>query len=89
MLASWEHQSPIPPTHTPPHLTQDLFVTDGTTPTDASGNAILKDIGMYLRDTFKSHFKDQADIKYIDPSYLIRWGGVLGVGWGGAGWGER
>jgi hypothetical protein len=28
---------------------------------------------MYLRDTFKAHFKDSADIKFIDPSYLIRW----------------
>lgn len=32
----------------------------------------LQDIGMYLRDSFKAFFKDQADIKYIDPSYLIR-----------------
>jgi hypothetical protein len=30
---------------------------------------------MYLRDAFKGHFKDKADIKFIDPSYLIRCGG--------------
>ncbi|KIZ06380.1 hypothetical protein MNEG_1567, partial [Monoraphidium neglectum] len=39
---------------------------------DKQGYAILKDIGVFLRDTLKGHFKDQADIKYIDPSYLIR-----------------
>eukprot|EP00891_Asterochloris_glomerata_P002507 jgi/Astpho2/2507/e_gw1.00048.51.1_t len=39
--------------------------------TDASGNPILKDSGIWLRDSIKKRFKD-ADIKYIDPSYLIR-----------------
>ncbi|KAI8462809.1 MAG: phosphofructokinase domain-containing protein [Monoraphidium minutum] len=39
---------------------------------DKQGYAILKDIGLVLRDVFKARFKDQADIKYIDPSYLIR-----------------
>lgn len=39
--------------------------------TDASGNPILKDIGLYMRDQVKAHFKD-ADVKYIDPSYIIR-----------------
>jgi hypothetical protein len=31
-------------------------------------------VGIYLRDAFKAHFKDKgkADVKYIDPSYLIR-----------------
>ncbi|KIZ06337.1 hypothetical protein MNEG_1619 [Monoraphidium neglectum] len=53
---------------------QDLFCKEGVAPTDASGNAILKDVGIYLRDAFKAHFKDKgkADVKYIDPSYLIR-----------------
>ncbi|KAI8467582.1 MAG: phosphofructokinase family protein [Monoraphidium minutum] len=56
---------------------QDLFNKEGGGGTDASGNAILKarpggDIGVCLRDAFKARFKDQADIKYIDPSYLIR-----------------
>ncbi|KAI8470369.1 MAG: phosphofructokinase family protein [Monoraphidium minutum] len=51
---------------------QDLFAAGGSHATDASGNAILDDIGIFLRDSFKAHFKDQADIKYIDPSYLIR-----------------
>lgn len=39
--------------------------------TDASGNPILKDIGTYLRDQCKMEFKG-VDIKYIDPSYMIR-----------------
>ncbi|KAI8464851.1 MAG: phosphofructokinase family protein [Monoraphidium minutum] len=39
--------------------------------TDASGNPILKDIGLFMRDALKSHFK-KGDIKYIDPSYIIR-----------------
>ncbi|KAI8474291.1 MAG: phosphofructokinase family protein [Monoraphidium minutum] len=39
--------------------------------TDASGNPILKDIGLFMRDALKAHFK-QGDIKYIDPSYIIR-----------------
>ena len=39
--------------------------------TDASGNPILKDIGIHLRDAFKKEFKG-IDVKYIDPSYMIR-----------------
>ena len=43
--------------------------------TDASGNPILQDIGPYIRDAIKAHFKStgsHADVKYIDPSYIIR-----------------
>ncbi|KAF8067362.1 PFK5 [Scenedesmus sp. PABB004] len=53
---------------------QDLLEDDSIANnhgTDASGNPILKDIGMFLKAGFKAHFKD-ADIKYIDPSYIIR-----------------
>lgn len=52
---------------------QDLLENDaaGQHGTDASGNPILKDIGMFLKAELKQHFKD-ADIKYIDPSYIIR-----------------
>ncbi|KMZ65243.1 6-phosphofructokinase [Zostera marina] len=42
---------------------------------DASGNAVLADIGVYLQQKIKNHFKDigdHADIKYIDPTYMIR-----------------
>ena len=52
---------------------QDLMSgANGGAPTDASGNAILRDVGMHLRDAFKAHFKGEADVKYIDPSYIIR-----------------
>ena len=38
---------------------------------DASGNPILKDIGLWLKQEMKKRIP-QADIKYIDPSYMIR-----------------
>ena len=43
--------------------------------TDASGNAKLGDIGLYLKDRINWHFAAQnieLNLKYIDPSYLIR-----------------
>ncbi len=42
---------------------------------DASGNTKLGDIGIYLKDRITSYFKSigmQANLKYIDPSYIIR-----------------
>jgi len=42
---------------------------------DASGNARYEDIGVFLRDRIKLHFADrklQLNLKYIDPSYVIR-----------------
>lgn len=42
---------------------------------DASGNVKLGDIGVFLRDEIKAHFKRQQrpiTVKYIDPSYIIR-----------------
>jgi 6-phosphofructokinase 1 len=42
---------------------------------DASGNTKLQDVGIYLRDAIKTHFKARGfehSIKYIDPSYSIR-----------------
>jgi hypothetical protein len=50
---------------------QDILQTTGEQPKDLSGNPILLDSGVWLRNQIKSHFKD-ADLKYIDPSYLIR-----------------
>lgn len=38
--------------------------------TDASGNPILKDIGLFLRAAFRKQI--DCDLKYIDPSYMIR-----------------
>ena len=49
---------------------QDILAS-GAHDTDLSGNPILKDVGLWMRSELKSHFKD-ADIKYIDPSYMIR-----------------
>ena len=42
---------------------------------DASGNVMYGDIGRYLRDQMRSHFKAKGielNLKYIDPSYTIR-----------------
>ncbi|MCF0237857.1 MAG: ATP-dependent 6-phosphofructokinase, partial [Sphaerochaetaceae bacterium] len=42
---------------------------------DASGNAVLNDIGVYLKDKIKEYFKNEnmtVNVKYIDPSYIIR-----------------
>ena len=41
---------------------------------DASGNKLLDDIGVYIKDELKTYFKGKRDInlKYIDPSYMIR-----------------
>ena len=47
---------------------QDLLAT-GEQRTDASGNPILKDVGVWLKDQMKAHMKD-VDVKYIDPSAL-------------------
>jgi 6-phosphofructokinase 1 len=43
--------------------------------TDASGNARLGDIGIFLREEISAHFAGKGielNLKYIDPSYLIR-----------------
>lgn len=48
---------------------------DDSTARDASGNAKLQDIGVYLKQRINEHFKSigsKAGLKYIDPSYLIR-----------------
>lgn len=42
---------------------------------DASGNMLHADIGIFLRDRITRHFKERGielNLKYIDPSYLIR-----------------
>ena len=43
--------------------------------TDKSGNAKLKDIGVFLRERITEHYKRsnrEVTLKYIDPSYIIR-----------------
>ena len=42
---------------------------------DASGNARLGDIGLFLKEKITSYFKQtgmEINLKYIDPSYIIR-----------------
>ncbi|MEO0278887.1 MAG: ATP-dependent 6-phosphofructokinase, partial [candidate division WOR-3 bacterium] len=42
---------------------------------DASGNRVLGDIGLFLRDQIRQYFKSigmAINLKYIDPSYTIR-----------------
>jgi 6-phosphofructokinase 1 len=52
---------------------QDLFEATGER--NASGNIKYGDIGVFLRDAIKDHFKRvgmEISLKYIDPSYTIR-----------------
>jgi 6-phosphofructokinase 1 len=43
---------------------------------DASGNVVLGDIGIFLKNALNEHFKKvvkkEISLKYIDPSYLVR-----------------
>jgi len=53
---------------------QNLF-KDQEKKFDPSGNIILQDIGLFLKDKIKQWFKEKniiISIKYIDPSYIIR-----------------
>ncbi len=53
---------------------QDL-IADGGKGLDASGNQLHSDIGLFLKDRIAVHFKQrkiELNLKYIDPSYLIR-----------------
>lgn len=53
---------------------QDLIPKSNET-TDASGNKLHADIGLFLKDRVIAHFKErkiELNVKYIDPSYLIR-----------------
>ena len=52
---------------------QDILAE--TAERDASGNIRYVDIGLFLRDRIKAHFSQtgrQVELKYIDPSYIIR-----------------
>ena len=56
---------------------QHLFDEDTNTPpsTDQSGNARLRDVGILLRDRINEYLRlmdFSFNLKYIDPSYLIR-----------------
>jgi len=52
---------------------QNLFAGSGGK--DASGNVLLCDIGVFLKEKIAAYFKEQkipVNMKYIDPSYIIR-----------------
>lgn len=53
---------------------QDL-IPDAQRGTDASGNQIHADIGLFLKERINRHFREkntEVNLKYIDPSYIIR-----------------
>ena len=53
---------------------QNLF-DEQDTKYDPSGNIVLKDIGLFLKDKISQWFKAKdipISLKYIDPSYMIR-----------------
>jgi len=49
---------------------QDILASKSTK-TDASGNPILEDVGIWLKNQIKANIKN-TDVKYIDPTYMIR-----------------
>ncbi|KAD4384835.1 hypothetical protein E3N88_25003 [Mikania micrantha] len=56
---------------------QELLAQSNSNPAkDASGNRLLKDVGMWLSDRIKAHFASMKHmpitLKYIDPTYMIR-----------------
>ncbi|KMZ63705.1 6-phosphofructokinase [Zostera marina] len=55
---------------------QELMSEQSINMTDASGNNLLLDVGMWLSQKIKDHFtnirKMVITLKYIDPTYMIR-----------------
>lgn len=57
------------------NLIKGLPPKEGESPTDASGNVRLKDIGHYLKEEIENYLEAtgmEVNVKYIDPSYTIR-----------------
>jgi len=51
------------------------FFDNSQTRYDKSGNKKLEDIGLFLKNKISKHFEEkgiEVNIKYIDPSYMIR-----------------
>ncbi|MEN9974612.1 MAG: hypothetical protein RLZZ282_618 [Verrucomicrobiota bacterium] len=51
------------------------LMPETTLTTDASGNRLHSDVGIFLKEEILRHFKTcqlEINLKYIDPSYLIR-----------------
>ncbi|CDY32769.1 BnaA10g10800D [Brassica napus] len=54
---------------------QELMSKSMESNTDASGNKLLKDVGLWLSQSIKDYFKKinmVMNLKYIDPTYMIR-----------------
>ncbi len=54
---------------------QELIAAHGEPCYDASGNLVLADVGIFLREQIAAYFKRHkiaVSLKYIDPSYMIR-----------------
>ncbi len=54
---------------------EHMVSAKGNTERDKSGNIKLNDIGVYIKERITSYFRDrksEVNVKYIDPSYLIR-----------------
>jgi len=53
----------------------DTIISDDSGATDAGGNKKLADVGPYVNNAIKSHFKKLGiplTVKFIDPTYMIR-----------------
>lgn len=52
------------------------LLTESLNEKDASGNKLLKDVGLWISHNIKEHFtqrrKMTINLKYIDPTYMIR-----------------
>ncbi len=51
------------------------FFKDKPEERDESGNIRLNDVGIFMKNTIANYFKDkemEVNLKYIDPSYMIR-----------------
>ncbi|CAL1359836.1 unnamed protein product [Linum trigynum] len=51
------------------------LLSESKSMTDASGNKLLQDVGLWLSQNIKDHMKAQKmsiNLKYIDPTYMIR-----------------
>ncbi|XP_043711142.1 ATP-dependent 6-phosphofructokinase 7-like [Telopea speciosissima] len=55
---------------------QDLVSETIHSQQDASGNKLLQDVGLWISQNIKDHFKKRQkmpiNLKYIDPTYMIR-----------------
>ncbi|XP_047312406.1 ATP-dependent 6-phosphofructokinase 3-like [Impatiens glandulifera] len=50
------------------------LLSESSNQVDPSGNKVLKDVGLWISQMIKDHFKNKMiiNLKYIDPTYMIR-----------------